>query len=1413
MRAGGRSAADAVAPIRRRSLGSRLVGFLRSALHSTTQLFRQTAAPARSVDAERNGSGTRLETLAPSPDPGHRCRSVDRSQGSVPSTSHEHPDYHARVDHLIEEAVGLLLTAQRRSLNATEQRRLIAVVGSKKTDCSRQLPESLRSAVAGGKLVDEQIARARELLRKIEGETASPEDLDKAVDRCGNGEFEQELEKALKEPRNAGLDIEGKKKLGDGVRLRVRERIRNRLFEQRLDRRREDRLELAELERSIGQGVAGILNRELARDGVSSPTRKRDSGARIVWEALRERFLQRGTTLVEELVPRRRAILVSDAAYARRVDWQIERVLELLEKSANEPLDAGATAELARLPESGRHGVTEDSLAELRAAVALAKRVDRRTDRAAHLLEKARTGRLDSAETRELSSLLEWTMQGVLSAQAHLAEVLGKSREAASSHPGSNRLFELLMDRFAERAETLRELGRSECHSWRLDVARIRYGLAVPPSLSIDIRHFAQVARHPDPDRVVAVIDGTVCAVTAGELGDDHAANAVTVRFREAAKVHFGEPLREIAHLDNLEKSGDPLRVRDVNSILSANQAVPVQEPQPASPDRRSLHVLMVGGGPRSSTQLGAEIDLLRNSYVQNDIRDIRRAGGKYDIRTTIVERRGRDTVGMGNAWNRHQEGTVNTGAEGWGYGERLAQHYIAHEHSMRAEMTDFPPAQAIYRRAYAQAGPADGTKTDQRAGRASAVPVRDRIDGEQQQAPPKSPTVRTDRAAALRFQLGREEHEHVERLVRDARNDPLLREIYKLDIIEKAEVIRVEGSGPLRPNVSIRYVDGEEPDRIDADVVRMNTGTQAVAPRLNEGVEERTYVGEMSRAGLRVFLEQQGLLDDHGMLKSGTRVLTGGSGLSVYDQVQVLGAFMGLTRVNADNPLGYEVTETAKRKYPNAILITSNTPGKWISPRHSNTVRWTQNLEPISGAREQHALFLHNQGEEIYKAWEDICVATIAAAAGVTPGTVRHQRMVTEDAAGRTPAQARYEPMTTDELLTMQRQQTERHLRLKDNEEHTLYGAKRQAFLSTVLGLGLARDPDATAKQMSAEAPLTYKDRAGYMMHRAQLNGITEPGTEVARDSGKLFAVSQDRFQDVTASPAIIHALIPELIEAGIAKYTPGNYANIQLNDSGSGRPLSFADHNGNRTEHDFFLVSPVFSLNANAAEASLAGQVEPVVPDDPAKSNVPRVGQNRMIRRKDGAPLSVESYGLAGKGVRHGDSWVGIFAYDVNNRESAVQVAPGLAYRRMAVQHLATAGRVDPVGDVEKLYEKHYGDDREYAKEVERFRGAFRSAMEKASFLRIAERIAGEDLFEFKRLYQAAEQGGLDRMKELGGEAYARDLEQIRDFQPASRKRYFGRFVDAPEAVHELVYLQAAREAKEAFGEDPQDPVAFAV
>ena len=1079
----------------------------------------------------------------------------------------------------------------------------------------------------------------------------------------------------------------------------------------------------------------------------------------------------------------------------KRADKQAKGAVKLLKAAQSRTLEHAEQEKLYQLTKSKQASVPARLLKDLQKAVNDVKQFNEDLKRANALLERAQNetqNKLTAAERWELCELRDSMKRTVALNFERLSAWREKLGDAKARESAAGVLVRYLRGRYLDRSSILYEpdstpdksvvrrikeviavdiklpIGQLQAHQLRSKFnktkkpADVSWIFASRPKEKIEIEQFARVARHPNEDLVVVLDGNNVNAVPKDSLPKGYDRRTVYAGFRESLRKNFGECSLATEALASLNEKQEPLRTRDVALLLKACQLTQNLYPNGTKPKGKASEQIVIGAGPRTSATLVALVNFVKREGVQKGLQLLEKHDAKVEMKTTVVEKEGDNSVGRGAAWHAKQEGSANTGAEMWGHAGRLKDYFTKHWKDTIERLMPFPPALANFLSCWEAE---DGSRPK--------LPA-------DLEKPPENMTLRTERATASRAIVGEEEQNAAEEALKCLRE--VQSEILKhtWEFLYNTEVEAVKLLPPLKAGVRFKGADGNYITR-EADAVRMNTGTSLGSPLTEEQgrlLDGHAYIGPMCRADLGQALDNKGLLDEEGRMRQGVRILTGGTGLSLYDQLLMLDSHMGLTEYDPDSPKGWKVTEYAKKNLKGSIVITSNTPGKWISPRHTHGPEWTQDLKPISNPKEQHALFLHKDGEEIYKAWEDICVATIAAA------------------SGKTVKQARLEFDDTGELLKLQQVENKKHFDAPVKEKtKTMFGARREACLSTVLGFGFARNIKDETDKLDKLAPLTYKGRSGYIMHRAQVSAITNPDSEISKNNESLINVHNNRFQDVTASPAIIQSLAKELIDAGIAEYTTGSYANVKVAEDGSEHPLDFKDKKGVDRKFDFFVVSPTFKLTANAAERSLAEQVEPLDPEVP---HIGRTDGSRFLRDGKGFTSSVENYGNASKGTRRKDGTsAGIYGYDVNNRESAVQVAQNLPYRRVAEAGLSAAGFVDPVGYVQRMYRDMIPDEKAYKEEVKKFQEHFETVMYKAALMRKAAREAGDDPVRLKEEYERYAKLNATEMKKLGRAAFAEEGKDVPEFAPAGRDDYFRRFVDAPEHIHEKVYKQALSEA----------------
>jgi hypothetical protein len=853
--------------------------------------------------------------------------------------------------------------------------------------------------------------------------------------------------------------------------------------------------------------------------------------------------------------------------------------------------------------------------------------------------------------------------------------------------------------------------------------------------------------------------------------------------------------------------------------------------------------VISVGGGPRATAQAWAEMKLLE--VHEEDFRRIRRLGGRLDVRTVIVERKSASFIGRGTAWGDDQGlGTVNSGCEhqpvpnphgpgqfDWFDHEgRLRRHLVKNRKRLIVEAPT-PIHKALIEKAF------EGRRKD-------------------------DPDV--GRGVLMRAEQGREEQKaFLELRRRTQRKYPF----YRVELKTDTSVDEVDIGAPMQPVATLRgaHAGALGPsEKISTDAVRLNTGFTQGNPLRDAKVEvgRHAFCQAMDQAALRKFFDDKGLLGRDGLLKPGTRLALGGTGLAALDEVLAVAPFMGLFEEDAGSTLGYKVSAEAIEKYPGALTFVSNSSGKFIPPRHAHGPAWTQRADPLGTPGELHACLLDGDGEEVFEAWPTIVEHSVANALGVMPSDVRRDGLSTEALLG-----AHLE-------ATMASTARERAAsKLKGNAAdaarrgaaQTTDGALRQAHLSTVMGMGMARDPEAAVKALSERAPFSFAGRAGYEIHRAQFAGVTRAGSFAALDNQKLMKRAETMMLSVTASPSLVQACAGLLVEAGIAGHMHRKYEEFRVHPS-SPRPLALPDKRspparppsagegesagepGSTHEWAYFdalLVEPVADCRAEPVLQSLKDRIQPV---HQALPEVPRVGQHRRIVDRHGRATAVENLSLQGKGtiVRGSEpdgpcKKIGTFATDLNNRESAVQEAIGMAYRRFAGAVLKSAGYRRPEVELERLYAMHRPTRAAWEKEVAGFSKDFDSAIFKARYLQYAELAAGNDpevhgrlvkrvqgasrvrtqaaLFEmpFQRAVNRRRRMDVDgaqpeprsdeavdfdaeRDRVISAE-YADDLHRglPKKFSPPDFATYSERFVDVPVPIHQKVFKAAVDLAAE--------------
>lgn len=821
----------------------------------------------------------------------------------------------------------------------------------------------------------------------------------------------------------------------------------------------------------------------------------------------------------------------------------------------------------------------------------------------------------------------------------------------------------------------------------------------------------------------------------------------------------------------------------DVGKTISTNT---LNAPKPTVPTGKSssiastsasqsanlpaLEKALIGGGPRTTNQIA---HLVKTAVdLKPDFEALQAKGAKYQINITAVEKGGPDWLGRGNAFTASHTGMVNTGAEG-NYSITQAINPDDPIAKQAADLVDYQ------KRLTAKFG--------QNAKSHAAELEKTNLPGAVMFEKANENGLHTDAAFTSRGNLGDEEAENFQNALKLAKNHlPFL----NIDVKTNTQASNLDISNPTRPSVDLTHTDAsgeKKTERRSFDAINLNTGTTVSSPIRDPKAAARSFIKPMNPADMAHYLNDKNLLDDAGQLKPGSKVISGGTGLSGLDQIAALSNFMNLFERDSNDPVGYKVTDSAKEKYQDTIHVVSRGPSN-CPPRHSHSPEWTAKTQPMGDTAALHALFLDGNGSRVMSDWPKIEKASIARALNTTPGQLTPKFEKAEDLAKYQYENTKKSMTLANQSRALEKTDPDKSAELKRESHNTPFGQSRNVQLGTILGFGMSRDLEATGKEMSKRAPNTWQP--GYATHRAQLAGISEPASASIKSNAGLMGEHGQRMGNITSSPAVVHSMLPKLYEAGIARHVPASYSDVKADPEGNGLTLKGQSYGA-------LVVSPTFDPNSEPTY-DMKGKVKPLHPQTPG---FPEIGKFRSIVNADGQNTNVSDFGLHGKGTtitaEDGKrSSVGVVSVDTNNRESAADVAPSVALRTMSEAHLKASGSNDPVGELNSIYESIRPSKGEHAREARSFEGDFRVALDKSSYLTAIEKIAGDDGDLYAKLYDQGHNAttrkaaafellnNADPKISNAAKEYFEELDNQPRFRPADRDSYSARFVDSKPA-----------------------------
>ncbi|KAJ7089969.1 hypothetical protein C8R44DRAFT_957849 [Mycena epipterygia] len=563
-------------------------------------------------------------------------------------------------------------------------------------------------------------------------------------------------------------------------------------------------------------------------------------------------------------------------------------------------------------------------------------------------------------------------------------------------------------------------------------------------------------------------------------------------------------------------------------------------------------------------------------------------------------------------------------------------------------------------------------------------------------------------------------------------------------------EIVGLVVTNPQRPKLKVRKVGTTDvPHEEEFDFVHLAHGTPwALPPGVIPGPTVSSAIPNQNSIGQ--FLAANDLLLENGRIKSGAHIGITGLSLSAYDYVPLV---LRYTSLIEPTETGYTIRPENAVHYQGLLTFISR-DGVPAPPRlHA---KHFANRPPILGTSEElHALQLQKHFDWL-SFWTVFVDANVARFLGKLPKDLRYRQ--TMDIKARMVDYAR---------------QTEAYRRGEQAE----VGLRRTGFWLAYGGQGFYVDPDDAEKaelDLVEKAPLTRKDRTGFLLRRGSLADVTSTAY-VDVQSNKAFMDAYTILHScVTASPPGIQYLVARMFELGVATHAAGDFKDVVP------------------TLHSDVLLTPnLLDRNNDAVLVSLGNTVKEIV------RGQPEYAKGRFLRTPDGALVHAIDMGMGGKGTRVAhlagsgeESIIGMRWPDTNFLDAGVDGAASLAPMTVLLSSIAAQGDKHPAESLLKCYyEKVLPSKRDFEEEIEQFKSVWKEVQEKHAFLVLCEAVAGNALEYLEctdKVFASDSRekpvGGWERAKQHAAatDKYREAVKSIRAFDPPSVEMYFEQFVD---------------------------------
>ncbi|EIW79881.1 hypothetical protein CONPUDRAFT_166564, partial [Coniophora puteana RWD-64-598 SS2] len=173
--------------------------------------------------------------------------------------------------------------------------------------------------------------------------------------------------------------------------------------------------------------------------------------------------------------------------------------------------------------------------------------------------------------------------------------------------------------------------------------------------------------------------------------------------------------------------------------------------------------------------------------------------------------------------------------------------------------------------------------------------------------------------------------------------------------------VVDADFTLPTKPKLLVCRNGDREAKLYSFDFVHLANGTTWKVP-VSESVAPKAFSETPSLESIGRFLSQQGLLDEHRLLRPNTKLRMGitGMSLSAYDPVAII---LQYTKMIYTTDRGYEIDEDVASQYQGLLTFISRSKGKVAPPRHRFTRAWPGKKVPdnqsFMDTYQAHAMFL----------------------------------------------------------------------------------------------------------------------------------------------------------------------------------------------------------------------------------------------------------------------------------------------------------------------------------------------------------------------------------------------------------------------------------------------------------------------